>query len=58
MLKIQEMLHICSESYKTEEGEEGEGEGGKAGDADSKAAAGKGKDAKDKPEGWQEKTNS
>lgn len=48
VLKIQELLHICSESYKSEdEGEEGgrEGEGGgrKAGELDSKAA-GKGKD--------------
>ena len=50
MLKIQELLHVCCESHKTEDGEEGggkEGEGGKSADTD---VAGKGKDTKDKTE--------
>ena len=56
VLKIQELLHICSESFKPEDMEEGgkeggEGEGaGKPADTDGKAG-GKAKDAKDKNDG-------
>ena len=56
VLKIQELLHICSESFKPEDVEEGgkeggEGEGaGKPADTDGKAG-GKAKDAKDKNDG-------
>lgn len=52
VLKIQELLHICSESHKPEEeGEEGgEGGGKKSGESDSKTA-GKTKDKKDQSEG-------
>ena len=52
VLKIQELLHICSESFKPEDVEEGgEGEGaGKPADTEGKAG-GKAKDAKDKNDG-------
>ena len=55
VLKIQEQLHICSESYKPEDmeeaGKEGETEGtGKTAATDSKAGE-KGKSVKDKTEG-------
>ena len=56
VLKIQELLHICSESFKPEDMEEGgkeggEGEGGgKPADTNGKAG-GKAKDAKDKTDG-------
>ena len=53
MLKIQELLHICSESHKADEeegGKEGEGEGGKSAEAESKSG-GRGRDAKDRGEG-------
>lgn len=51
VLKIQELLHICSESHKPEEESEEGGEAGgkKSGESDSKTA-GKTKDGKDKSE--------